>query len=52
MQLELTAQQRELRAELRRYFAGLVTPRSGKVFFRGVDLVARIESLDYWEGEP
>jgi uncharacterized cupin superfamily protein len=26
-------------------------PRSGKVFFRGVDLVARIESLDYWEGE-
>ncbi|TML85012.1 MAG: cupin domain-containing protein [Actinobacteria bacterium] len=26
-------------------------PRSGKVFFRGVNLVARIESLDYWEGE-
>ena len=26
-------------------------PRSGKVFFRGVNLVARIESLDYWDGE-
>ena len=27
-------------------------PRSGKVFFRGVGLIARLgESLDYWDGE-
>ena len=26
-------------------------PRSGKVYFRGVDLVARIERLNLWEGE-
>jgi len=26
-------------------------PRSGKVFLRGVDLVGRIEPLDYWDGE-
>jgi len=34
MQLELTAQQRELRAELRRYFAGLVTPQERKAMLR------------------
>ncbi len=27
-------------------------PRSGKVFFRGVGLITRVESLDYWDGEP
>jgi uncharacterized cupin superfamily protein len=26
-------------------------PRSGKVSFRGVGLVARVEALDYWDGE-
>ena len=26
-------------------------PRSGKVSFRGVGLIARVESLDYWDGE-
>jgi uncharacterized cupin superfamily protein len=26
-------------------------PRSGKVMFRGIGLVGRIEPLDYWEGE-
>jgi len=26
-------------------------PRSGKVFLRGIGLAARIEPLDYWEGE-
>ena len=26
-------------------------PRSGKVFFRGIGLVGRIEPLDYWDGE-
>jgi uncharacterized cupin superfamily protein len=26
-------------------------PRSNKVFFRGLDLVARVEPLDYWDGE-
>lgn len=26
-------------------------PRSGKVFFRGIGLVTRLESLDYWGGE-
>ena len=26
-------------------------PRSGKVMFRGIALVGRIERLDYWEGE-
>ena len=28
-------------------------PRSNKVFFRGIDLIARIEGIaDYWDGEP
>jgi uncharacterized cupin superfamily protein len=27
-------------------------PRSGKVSFRGVKLIARVEALDYWDGEP
>jgi uncharacterized cupin superfamily protein len=27
-------------------------PRSGKVSFRGVGVMGRIEPLDYWEGEP
>jgi uncharacterized cupin superfamily protein len=26
-------------------------PRSGKVFVRGIGLVARLERLDYWDGE-
>jgi uncharacterized cupin superfamily protein len=26
-------------------------PRSNKVFFRGLNLVARLERLDYWDGE-
>jgi uncharacterized cupin superfamily protein len=26
-------------------------PRSGKIFFRGVGVIGRIEPLDYWEGE-
>ena len=26
-------------------------PRSGKVFFRGVGVIGRIEQLDYWDGE-
>jgi uncharacterized cupin superfamily protein len=26
-------------------------PRSGKVSFRGVGLIARVEALDYWDGE-
>jgi uncharacterized cupin superfamily protein len=26
-------------------------PRSGKVYFRGLRLIGRIEPLDYWEGE-
>ncbi len=26
-------------------------PRSNKIYWRGVDVVARIEQLDYWEGE-
>jgi uncharacterized cupin superfamily protein len=26
-------------------------PRSGKIAFRGVGLIARLESLDYWDGE-
>ena len=26
-------------------------PRSNKVAFRGVKLIARLESLDYWDGE-
>jgi uncharacterized cupin superfamily protein len=26
-------------------------PRSGKIAFRGVKLIARLESLDYWDGE-
>jgi uncharacterized cupin superfamily protein len=27
-------------------------PRSGKVYFRGIGLMARLEHLDYWDGEP
>lgn len=27
-------------------------PRSNKVNFRGVGLIARVEPLDYWDGEP
>ena len=26
-------------------------PRSGKVAFRGIGVIARIERLDYWDGE-
>jgi uncharacterized cupin superfamily protein len=26
-------------------------PRSGKIAFRGVGVIARVESLDYWDGE-
>ena len=26
-------------------------PRSGKVYFRGINLVTRVERLEYWEGE-
>jgi uncharacterized cupin superfamily protein len=26
-------------------------PRSGKIAFRGVGLIARLEALDYWDGE-
>jgi uncharacterized cupin superfamily protein len=26
-------------------------PRSNKLFFRGVGVVARVERLDYWDGE-
>jgi uncharacterized cupin superfamily protein len=26
-------------------------PRSGKIYFRGVGVMARLEQLDYWEGE-
>ena len=26
-------------------------PRSNKVFFRGIRLIARVERLDYWDGE-
>jgi uncharacterized cupin superfamily protein len=27
-------------------------PRSNKIGFWGVGVVARVESLDYWDGEP
>ena len=27
-------------------------PRSNKIGFRGVGVLGRIESLDYWDGEP
>jgi uncharacterized cupin superfamily protein len=27
-------------------------PRSNKIYWRGVGLIGRIESLDYWDGEP
>jgi uncharacterized cupin superfamily protein len=27
-------------------------PRSNKISFRGVGVIARLESLDYWDGEP
>jgi hypothetical protein len=26
-------------------------PRSRKIYWRGVDVVGRIEQLDYWDGE-
>jgi len=26
-------------------------PRSGKIAFRGVGVIARVERLDYWDGE-
>jgi hypothetical protein len=26
-------------------------PRSNKIWFRGVDVIGRIERLDYWDGE-
>jgi uncharacterized cupin superfamily protein len=26
-------------------------PRSNKILFRGVNLTARLERLDYWDGE-
>ena len=26
-------------------------PRSNKLFFRGVGIIARLERLDYWDGE-
>lgn len=27
-------------------------PRSNKIYFRGVGMMARLEKLDYWDGEP
>jgi uncharacterized cupin superfamily protein len=27
-------------------------PRSSKIFFRGLGVMARVEHLDYWDGEP
>ena len=27
-------------------------PRSNKLFFRGLGVIARIEQVDYWDGEP
>ena len=27
-------------------------PRSNKIHFRGVGIIARLESLDYYDGEP
>lgn len=27
-------------------------PRSSKIFFRGVGVIARVEHVDYWDGEP
>jgi uncharacterized cupin superfamily protein len=27
-------------------------PRSRKIYWRGVGLIGRVESLDYWDGEP
>jgi uncharacterized cupin superfamily protein len=27
-------------------------PRSNKIYFRGVGMMARLENLDYWDGEP
>ena len=27
-------------------------PRSNKIAFRGLGVIGRIESLDYWDGEP
>jgi uncharacterized cupin superfamily protein len=26
-------------------------PRSGKIYFRGIGAIGRIEPLDYWDGE-
>jgi hypothetical protein len=28
-----------------------IYPRSGKIFFRGLGLVGRLEPLDYWDDE-
>ena len=30
---------------------GWVPPRSGKISFRGVGVIGRLEQLDYWDGE-
>jgi uncharacterized cupin superfamily protein len=27
-------------------------PDSGKVSFRGLGVIARVQALDYWDGEP
>jgi hypothetical protein len=27
-------------------------PRSSKLFFRGVGVIARVEHVDYWDGKP
>ena len=27
-------------------------PRSNKIFFRGLGVIARLEQLDYFDGEP
>jgi uncharacterized cupin superfamily protein len=27
-------------------------PRSNKISFRGVGVIARVEHVDYWDGEP
>ena len=40
------ARLRHAGAERHRYY-----PRSGKVSFRGVGVIGRLEQLDYWDGE-
>ena len=27
-------------------------PRSNKIYWRGLGVIGRIESLEYWDGEP